>query len=60
MGEAEMVEIAALMGVCLRGRTDPGVLDRVRASVRGLCDRFPPYPALSGLGAVPGPGGRGD
>jgi glycine hydroxymethyltransferase len=60
MGEAEMLEIAALMGTCLRGRTDAGVLARVRDSVRALCDRFPPYPALSGLGAVPGPGGRGD
>ena len=34
MGEAEMDEIAALMGVCLRGRTDPDVLARVRHSVR--------------------------
>jgi glycine hydroxymethyltransferase len=51
MGETEMSEIAALMGVALRGRTDEEVLTRVQTSVRELCDRFPPYPALSELGA---------
>ncbi|HTT87740.1 MAG TPA: hypothetical protein VMF60_10250, partial [Acidimicrobiales bacterium] len=56
MGTDEMSEIAALMGVALRGRTDEGVLADVRTSVRELCDRFPPYPALSELGA--GPAGR--
>ncbi len=62
MGEAEMAEIAALMGAALRGRTDEGVLAHVRASVHDLCDRFPPYPALTGLGvgAAAGSGGRGD
>ncbi len=62
MGETEMAEIAALMGVALRGRTDERVLADVRSSVRHLCDRFPPYPALTGLavGAAAGSGGRGD
>jgi glycine hydroxymethyltransferase len=60
MGEQEMDEIAALMGTALRGRKDEGELSRVRASVRALCDRFPPYPALSGLRAAAGSGGRGD
>jgi len=50
-----MDEIAALMGTALRGRTDEGELARVRASVRALCDRFPPYPGLSGPGAPPPP-----
>jgi glycine hydroxymethyltransferase len=61
MGEAEMDEIAALMGTALRGRNDESTLDRVRASVRALCDRFPPYPTLSGLGAgeTAGPRHRG-
>jgi glycine hydroxymethyltransferase len=62
MGETEMAEIAALMGVALRGRSNEGVLADVKASVRDLCDRFPPYPALTGLGVGPtaGSGGRGD
>jgi glycine hydroxymethyltransferase len=62
MGEAEMGEIAALMGVCLRDRTDGDVLESVRRSVRALCDRFPPYPGLTGPEAGPGDaaGGRGD
>ena len=61
MGEAEMAEIAALMGTALRGRTDEDELADVRASVRALCDRFPPYPALTGLGRRRRrPGGRGD
>jgi glycine hydroxymethyltransferase len=61
MGETEMDEIAALMGTALRGRTDEEELSRVRASVRTLCDRFPPYSALTrpGVGAVTDPGGRG-
>ncbi|HEY7947349.1 MAG TPA: serine hydroxymethyltransferase, partial [Acidimicrobiales bacterium] len=62
MGEAEMGEIGALIGVCLRDRTDGDVLESVRRSVRALCDRFPPYPGLTGPEAGPGDaaGGRGD
>jgi len=62
MGTSEMTEIAALMGAALRGRDDEDELARVRVAVRGLCDRFPPYPELSGLGAgaAAAPGGRGD
>jgi glycine hydroxymethyltransferase len=60
MGVDEMAEIAALMGTALRGRTDEDELANVRASVRALCDRFPPYPALSGPGGGAGPGRRGD
>ena len=60
MGVDEMAEIAALMGTALRGRTHEDELANVRASVRALCDRFPPYPALSGPGGGAGPGGRGD
>ncbi len=61
MGESEMAEIAALMGRALRGRTDEDELSDVRTAVRALCDLFPPYPALSGLGVgtPSGPGGRG-
>jgi glycine hydroxymethyltransferase len=61
MGEPEMAEIAALIGATLRNRTDGDALDQVRQSVRSLCDRFPPYPGLSGFGAGPGgaSGGRG-
>jgi glycine hydroxymethyltransferase len=61
MGVNEMAEIAALMGTALRVRNHDDELARVRASVRALCERFPPYPALTGLGvAVAGSGGRGD
>jgi glycine hydroxymethyltransferase len=60
MGVDEMAEIASLMGTALRGRTHEDELANVRASVRALCDRFPPYPALSGPGGGTGPGGRGD
>jgi glycine hydroxymethyltransferase len=61
MGVNEMAEIAALMGTALRVRNHDDELARVRVSVRALCERFPPYPALTGLGvAVAGSGGRGD
>jgi glycine hydroxymethyltransferase len=58
MGTTEMAEIAGLMGTALRGRTNSDELANVRAAVRSLCDRFPPYPELSGLGAA-GPGVEG-
>ncbi len=48
MGEAEMAEVGALIGRTLRSRGDDGALEAVRAEVRALCGRFPPYPALSG------------
>ncbi|MGH9017169.1 MAG: serine hydroxymethyltransferase, partial [Acidimicrobiales bacterium] len=57
MGTAEMAEIGALMGTALRHRGDESVLSEVRGSVRGLCDRFPPYPTLTGASA--GAGRRG-
>jgi glycine hydroxymethyltransferase len=61
MGVDEMTEIAALMGTALRVRNHEDELAHVRASVRELCERFPPYPALTGPGiAAAGSGGRGD
>jgi glycine hydroxymethyltransferase len=48
MGEAEMRAVGALIGRTLRGRADEATLDAVRAEVGVLCDRFPPYPTLSG------------
>jgi glycine hydroxymethyltransferase len=48
MGEDEMREIGALIGRTLRGRGDERALEAVRAEVRELCLRFPPYPTLSG------------
>ena len=61
MGTAEMTEIAALMGACLRSRRDDEALTAIRAEVRRLCDRFPPYPAFAGVGdgAARPPAGRG-
>jgi glycine hydroxymethyltransferase len=43
MKEAEMAEIASLMGRALRGRGDAAVLAAVRDEVRTLCASFPPY-----------------
>ncbi len=48
MGEDEMREIGALIGRTLRSRGDEPALEAVRAEVRALCRRFPPYPTLSG------------
>jgi glycine hydroxymethyltransferase len=56
MGETDMAEVAALMGVALRERGHDRALADVRESVRVLCERFPPYPGLSGLAATPGGG----
>src|SRR5579872_848766 len=58
MGTEEMGLVATLIGKALRGRNDEASLAEVRTSVRSLCDRFPPYPALSGRGSAAG-GGRG-
>ncbi|MEA2687228.1 MAG: glycine hydroxymethyltransferase [Actinomycetota bacterium] len=44
MGEAEMTEIAALIGRTLRGRTDESVVAEVREAVATLCSKFTPYP----------------
>ncbi len=43
MREDEMPEIARLIAVALRGRTDEAVLADVRAQVAALCARFPAY-----------------
>jgi glycine hydroxymethyltransferase len=63
MGAPQMAEIAALMGTALRERAHEEALAHVKESVRLLCHRFPPYPALTGLGgaaaAAAGAGGRG-
>jgi glycine hydroxymethyltransferase len=48
MGEDEMREIGALIGRTLRSRGDERALETVRAEVRALCGRFPPYLTLSG------------
>ncbi|MGI9021940.1 MAG: serine hydroxymethyltransferase, partial [Acidimicrobiales bacterium] len=47
MGEAEMGEIAQLIGHALRGRADPRTLDEVRDTVATLCSKFTPYPHLT-------------
>jgi len=44
MGEAEMGEIAALIGRALRHRSDEGALAEVREAAANLCAKFPPYP----------------
>ena len=48
MGEAEMAQIATLIASALRHREDESATARVRSAVHELCERFPPYPALSG------------
>jgi glycine hydroxymethyltransferase len=48
MGETEMAQIATLIASALRHREDEAATARVRSAVHELCDRFPPYPALSG------------
>jgi len=49
MGGDEMKQVAILIGRTLRHRDDEKTLSEVRRSVRALCERFPPYPALCGL-----------
>ena len=46
MGEAEMAEVASLIGRALRARDDEGALAVVRGEVLELCSAFPPYPTL--------------
>ncbi len=44
MGEAEMGEIAALIGRTLRQRDDEGAVAEIRDEVATLCSKFTPYP----------------
>jgi glycine hydroxymethyltransferase len=44
MDEAEMREIAGIMGDVLRSPDDDGVKDKARERVRDLMHRFPVYP----------------
>jgi glycine hydroxymethyltransferase len=44
MGEAEMAEIASLIGRTLRAPDDPEVAAMVRDDVATLCSKFTPYP----------------
>jgi glycine/serine hydroxymethyltransferase len=44
MGEAEMAEIARLIGRVLRRHDDPGESASVRDEVAVLCSKFTPYP----------------
>ncbi len=47
MKEAEMDEIASLVGKALEGRGNESALGDVRAAVTSLCKRFPLYPEYS-------------
>jgi glycine hydroxymethyltransferase len=44
MGEAEMGEIASLIGRALRSRDDDAALADVRDAANNLCSKFRPYP----------------
>ncbi len=44
MHEAEMVQIAALIGRTLRNRDDPAAVAAVREDVAVLCSKYTPYP----------------
>ena len=44
MGAAEMAVIAELIGRTLKQRTDADAVAKVRAEVKELCAKFPPYP----------------
>jgi glycine/serine hydroxymethyltransferase len=44
MAEAEMEEIAGLIGRALRRRDDDGALADVREAAATLCSKFAPYP----------------
>ncbi len=48
MGEEEMARIGGLIGRTLRQRGDETAIAAVRAEVRELCAKFPPYPDLGG------------
>jgi glycine hydroxymethyltransferase len=44
MDEAEMAEIASILGDTLKNADDEGVKDKARGRVRDLMQRFPLYP----------------
>ena len=44
MGEAEMPVVASMIARALAQRSDPAVLEKLRAEVAELCARFPVYP----------------
>jgi glycine hydroxymethyltransferase len=44
MGEAQMADIARLIGRVLRRPDDPGLTEMVRDEVAVLCSKFTPYP----------------
>ena len=44
MGEAEMVEIASLIGRALRSRDDDAAIGEIRDAANTLCSKFRPYP----------------
>lgn len=46
MGEAEMVEIAALIARALRSRDDADAVAAVKSDTAALCSQFTPYPDL--------------
>ncbi len=48
MGDAEMAQIATLIGHALRHRADDGAITEVREAVTTLCSKFTPYPHLAG------------
>ncbi len=43
MTEEDMPVIAALIGQALRGADDPSAIAAIRAEVKTLCEKFPPY-----------------
>jgi glycine hydroxymethyltransferase len=46
MKEAEMNQIAELIDSVIQNRTNETILDKVKAEVESLCERFPLYPEL--------------
>jgi len=48
MAEAEMAEVARLLGRALRHRADEQELQAIRHEVATLCSKFTPYPELVG------------
>jgi len=48
MREAEMAEVARLLGRALRRRSDEQEIEATRQEVATLCSKFTPYPQLAG------------